>query len=313
MPVVSEFVGSALRTISPDGGNSVRGADPTRNSQARLEPTGLADLADQISRNLGFVGPRLTLSAACASGLHALIRGALLIRSGEMKRVLVVAAESSLHALFVANFQRLGVLPPPGFGCRPFDRDRRGFVMSEAAAAVVLESPDSGPRGPAARRPIAVERFAFAGDATHLTSNDPQSRTLRHILASVIDRRPIDLAHAHGTGTQVNDAAEISALEATLPPLPPGRPRPTLYSHKGALGHSLGASGLVSVVLNCVSHRTGIIPGNVQTPQPMESLRLEIRQQPTERKVERSLAIAAGFGGAMAAVSLRAPLEATSG
>jgi 3-oxoacyl-[acyl-carrier-protein] synthase II len=241
--------------------------------------------------------------------LHALIRGALLIRSGEMKRVLVVAAESSLHPLFVANFQRLGVLPPPGFGCRPFDRDRRGFVMSEAAAAVVLESPDSAPRGAAARRPIALERFAFAGDATHLTGNDPQSRTLRHILASVIDGRPIDLAHAHGTGTQVNDAAEISALEATLPP---GGPRPTLYSHKGAIGHSLGASGLVSVVLNCVSHRTGIIPGNVQTSQPMESIRLEIRQQLTERKVDRSLAVAAGFGGAMAAVSLRSLLEPTS-
>jgi 3-oxoacyl-[acyl-carrier-protein] synthase II len=110
------------------------------------------------------------------------------------------------------------------------------------------------------------------------------------------------MVHAHGTGTEANDAAELAALEATLPP---SRSLPTLYSHKGALGHSLGASGLVSVVLNCMSHQSGIIPGNVQTPQPLASAAVEIRQQPTERKVERSLAIAAGFGGAMAAVSLR--------
>ena len=181
---------------------------------------------------------------------------------------MVVAAESSLHALFVGNFQRLGVLPPAGFGCRPFNRDRQGFVMSEAAAAVLLESSEGAPRVGVLRRPIAVEHFGFAGDAAHLTGNDPHARTLRHILARVIDGQQIDLVHAHGTGTETNDATELSALEATLPA---GRPQSTLYSHKGALGHSLGASGLVSIVLNCMSHQTGLIPGNVQTPQPLES------------------------------------------
>ena len=122
----------------------------------------------------------------------------------------------------------------------------------------------------------------------------------------VIDGRQVDLVHAHGTGTKVNDALELSALEATVAT---SEPRPALYSHKGAIGHSLGASGLVSVVLNCMSHQTGIIPGNVQTPQPMESSSIEIRTQPTHRNVERSIAIAAGFGGAMAAVGLRSLLN----
>lgn len=265
------------------------------------EPAGLAGLAEQIARGLGIAGPRLTLSAACASGLHALIRGVLLIRSGEMKRVIVVAAESSLHPLFVGNFQRLGVLSPPGYGCRPFDRHRRGFVMSEAAAAVVLESPGLAERRSGGCRPIVVERFALAGDAIHLTGNDPQTVALRHMLAAVSHGRRFDLVHAHGTGTDANDIAELSALEATLPPSPHA---PALYSHKGALGHSLGASGLISVVLNCMSHQTGIIPGNVHTFHPLDSAHVRIRQQPTEGTIERSLAIAAGFGGAMAAVSL---------
>ncbi len=305
-PHVNSGAGDSAGSELGHCGVTVGRADRIKTAPSHPAPAGLADLAGQISRDIGMVGPRLTVSAACASGLHALIRAVLLIGSGDAQRVLVVAAESSLHALFVGNFQRLGVLPPPGFGCHPFDRDRRGFVMSEAVAAVVLESPDLPKRRAPARPPVAVERFAIAGDATHLTGNDPQARSLRRILADVIDGRQIDLVHAHGTGTKVNDALELSALEATVAT---SKPCPALYSHKGAIGHSLGASGLVSVVLNCMSHQTGIIPGNVQTLQPMESSSVEIRTQPTHRKVERSIAIAAGFGGAMAAVGLRSLLN----
>ena len=84
----------------------------------------------------------MTLSAACASGIYALIRAVMMIQAGEVQRAIVVASESSLHALFTASFARLGVLAPPGYGCRPFDRQRQGFVISEAAAAVCLEAPE---------------------------------------------------------------------------------------------------------------------------------------------------------------------------
>src|SRR5690606_13637693 len=94
---------------------------------------GLARVADDVAIGLGIgCGPRMTISAACASGLHALARAALLMTSGACRRALVVAAESSLHELFIASFGRLGVLAPDDHGCRPFDRDRRGFLMSEA-------------------------------------------------------------------------------------------------------------------------------------------------------------------------------------
>lgn len=251
-------------------------------------------------------GPRLTVSAACAGGLHAMIRGCMMVRGGEADRVLIVAAEASVHPLFLGSFRRLGVLPAEGVGCRPFDVDRAGFLMSEAAAAVCLESPEMS-RGRGGNRVIArVERFALGGDATHLTGGDPDGVLLRRLLRQVIDRRPVDLVHAHGTGTPFNDPIELAAIDDALPP--DGSETPTrLYSHKGALGHSLGAAGLVSVVLNCACHQTGTVPPNVQTRRPLPTRRVVLSGSPQPTTIRRSLVVAAGFGGATAVVSVIGP------
>jgi 3-oxoacyl-[acyl-carrier-protein] synthase II len=244
-------------------------------------------------------GPSLTISAACASGLHALIRAAMMIRGGEAQRVLVVAAEASVSPMFLASFRRLGVLPAEGVGCRPFDVDRDGFLMSEAAAAVCLESADPDHAGHAYAR---VDRYALAGDATHITSSDPGAAALRRIVRVAVDGRGVDLIHAHGTGTIVNDPIEAAIFESEGVV---GGSVPAVYSHKGALGHSLGASGLVSIVLNCLAHRHALVPRNVQTPTPLPGPIIGVMLSSTgRRKIRRSLSISAGFGGAMAAVSL---------
>jgi 3-oxoacyl-[acyl-carrier-protein] synthase II len=262
-------------------------------------PTGLADVAAAITALNCLRGPRLTVSAACASGLLALIRGALLIRFGEARQVLVVAAEASVHPLFLGSFQRLGVLAKPGDGCRPFDRRRSGFYMSEAVATVLLEA--DGESEPACGT-VYVDRFAFGGDAAHLTGGDPHLLTLRRLLRDVVDGRPVDLVHAHGTGTPANDEAELAAIESALVG---GHGRPAVFSHKGAIGHSLGAAGLLSVVINCQAHATGTVPPNVQTREPVPTSRVVLARDVVQRPIRRSLAIAAGFGGATAVVSLR--------
>lgn len=276
--------------------------------------TGLADIAATLAGRLDLHGgPRLTLSAACASGLHALIRGAMMVRAGEVRQALVVATEASLHPLFLGTFQRLGVLAKPGTGCRPFDQNRTGFLMSEAAAAVLLEAAEpvefhsSGRTQPTRNRPpapIYVERFALGGDATHLTGGDPDAATLRRLLAHVIDGRPVDLVHAHGTGTETNDPIELAAIESAVVP---SDPPPHLYSHKAALGHSLGASGLLAVVLNCLAHARDVVPPNARTTTPLPTTRVQISDRPVARPVRRSLAAAAGFGGPTAVVGLVSP------
>lgn len=266
---------------------------------ARVSPAGLADIADAVARLVRTRGPRLTLSAACASGLHALVRGAMMIRAAEARQVLVVAAEASVHPLFLGSFQRLGVLASPGGGCRPFDQNRTGFYMCEAAAAVLLEADlDDGADRSAA---LYLDGFALGGDATHLTGGDGELRTLRHLLSRVVADRPVDFIHAHGTGTPANDAAELAAIDSVLPD---GADKPSVYSHKGALGHSLGAAGLLSVVLNCQAHATGTIPPNIQTRDPLPTRRASISRGVIRRPVRRSIAIAAGFGGATGVVAL---------
>jgi 3-oxoacyl-[acyl-carrier-protein] synthase II len=259
---------------------------------------GLADLSVRLARHIGSAdAPRLTLSAACASGLHGLIRAAMMIRSGEAARVLVVAAEASVHPLFVGSFERLGVLVPSGGICRPFDVHRNGFLMSEAAAAVCLEA-GTEPNLP--RAITAVERFALGGDATHLTGSDPDGAVLRHLLRTVIGVQPMDLIHAHGTGTIANDATELTALTATLIPKEPA----LLYSHKAALGHTLGASGLVAVALNCFMHQRGQVPGNINTQTPLAAESVKIAPQASTARIRHSLVLAAGFGGPAAVVRL---------
>jgi 3-oxoacyl-[acyl-carrier-protein] synthase II len=276
-------------------------ADECATAGGILPAFGLAETAACVAADLKIRGPAITLSAACASGLYALIRGAMLIRGGEASRVLVLAAESSLHPLFIASFRRLGVIAPEGYGCRPFDRTRAGFVVSEAAAAVCLEAAES--EQTRARPWAAVERFAMGADAAHLTAGDPDGHILRHLLHRVIDGEPPDLIHAHGTATLANDPVELAAIEASLPERA-GNP-PSLYSQKGALGHSLGAAGLVAVVINCLSHRDGVVPPNVHTCEPLNTGVLQIHHGLRRRSIDCSIAIAAGFGGAVGAVTMK--------
>ena len=271
---------------------------------------GLAETASDLALHLklGFC-PRLTLSGACASGLHALIRAHMLLQSGRARRAIVVGVESSIHPLFIASFQRLGILARPGDGCRPFDEHRNGFYMSEAAAAVCLEaravhSAEAG-EADAVPPPIYIERFRLAADATHLTAIDPSGGPMRTCIRAALSGGPVDLIHAHGTATELNDAVELAAIESSLdqPDI-----RPFMYSHKAALGHSLGASGLIAVVLNCLAHQTRIVPANIHTRQPLPTRGVTISAEPVERIIRRSTVTAAGFGGALAALSLVSPV-----
>jgi len=270
-----------------------------------LSPSGLGQIADQLGEELALRGPRLTISGACASGLLALIRAAMLIRNNEADRALVIAAEASVHPLFIGSFRRLGVLPKTDGGCRPFDEHREGFLMSEAAAAVWIERADQlsvQSDGACAATRLAIDGFALGADATHLTGMDPSARVLRRVIASAVGNHPLDLIHAHGTGTILNDPVELAAIsDATAAQADV----PEIYSHKGALGHSLGASGLVSVAINYLIHSHRIVPPNVKTISPLTAGRLRIERSGVRRPVRRSLAIAAGFGGAIAAVTLR--------
>ena len=302
-----EAIAEAHWNDAPGGAGLVVGTskgaiDAWTRGTEQTQPPCLASVAVALRAKLPLLdgGPSLTVSAACASGLHALIRAAMMIRGGEAERVLVVAAEASVSPIFLGCFGRLGVLPPEGAGCRPFDRERSGFLMSEAAAAVCLEAADADD---APRRGYAtIERYALGGDATHLTSGDPDGTALRRLLKTVVAGRPVDLIHAHGTGTDLNDPVELAAFEDEC--VIADAPAPVVYSHKGALGHSLGASGLVSIVLSCLMHRRGVVLPNSRTRKPLPARGLRIHADAKTQAIGRSVIVAAGFGGPVGVISL---------
>jgi 3-oxoacyl-(acyl-carrier-protein) synthase len=142
----------------------------------------------------------------------------------------------------------------------------------------------------------------MGADASHLTAADPAGRVLTHLISKVTQGGRVDLIHAHGTGTLANDPTELAAIDAALAPRQD--PPAALYSHKGALGHSLGAAGLVSIALNVLAHRHVTIPPNVRTTRPLPCRAATISPVARHRRVHRSLSLAAGFGGATAAVGL---------
>jgi 3-oxoacyl-(acyl-carrier-protein) synthase len=127
---------------------------------------------------------------------------------------------------------------------------------------------------------------------------------MRRLLQRVIAGRPIDLVHAHATGTKINDPIELAAIEAALPTTQL-EDQPSLYSHKGSLGHSLGAAGLVAVVLNCMMHEAGRVLPNVRTTDPLPTGRVRLSRDSVTRPIRRSIAAGSGFGGPTAVVSLR--------
>ena len=112
---------------------------------------------------------------------------------------------------------------------------------------------------------------------------------------------PIDVIHAHGTGTVLNDQLEFDAIDSVSEAF---GTKPIVYSHKGMLGHSLGASGLVSIVLATEAHRVGQLPPMTTTTHPMRLVQGAYDRPVAGRPIRRSLILANGFGGPQTAVVL---------
>ena len=223
----------------------------------RLSPHGLSNLSNVIAQNLNLRQLPQIISAACASGLVALIHAALLIQRGIENRVLVIAAESSFHPILLHSYERLGVLTPST--CKPFDQHRDGFFVGEAAAAILLEAKTPIPGD------ILIDKTALASDALSITAPDPSAIGLKSVATQLrLHLHEVDLIHAHGTGTLLNDAIEWDVYDSLIH-------KPTnVFSHKAALGHTLGAAGLLGAVLTVqMMQKKQILPTPTpKTPSP---------------------------------------------
>ena len=262
-----------------------------------------------LSQRHGIRGAAQAVSATCASGAVALGEGMRRIRHGYADAVLVVGMEDCLgpvHLSSNANMRALaaGYEEQPEAASMPFDRNRSGFVMSQGAAAVLLESDDAAAaRG--AETLAVLSGFGSSSDAHHPTAPHPEGRgaaqAVREGLADA-GMTADDVGHinAHGTSTPAGDAAEAKALAAVFGERLAAVP---ITATKSSTGHLLGASGVVEAVIAVQSLRTGLLPPTLNLDSPEFDLDF-ISGTARKQQVDTVLSTSFGFGGHNAALLL---------
>ena len=255
--------------------------------------------AGYVSQAFGATGPNRAPATACAAGTHAVGDALDEIRTGRADVMIAGGTEASLSPTGIRGFDAMRALSTandaPTRASRPFDADRDGFVIAEGAGVLVLEAPEhAAERGadPLAR----VTGYARTADAHHPTGPPADAHGLRRCIRAAIrdagcDPRDVDHVNAHGTGTPRGDPHEATALRYVFDDPPP------VTSLKGAIGHTLGASGAIEAVASATAVREGTRPPtlNYETPDPECDVPIVETTQPTERGVVVSNS--AGFGG----------------
>jgi 3-oxoacyl-[acyl-carrier-protein] synthase-1 len=237
---------------------------------------------------LGLRGPALAISTACASSARSLIDAANLIRAGVCDAAVVGGADS-LCQMTLSGFAALDLISPTP--CRPCDAARSGISIGEAAGFALLQRDPGG-----ADQPIALLGYGATSDGYHMSAPDPRATgaigAMRQALERAgLDPEAIDYVNLHGTGTRANDAMEDLATYSVF-----GSETPC-SSTKGWTGHTLGASGIVEVVIAALCIRHDFMPGclGVDTPDPdfRANVLIQNRQSPVQRVISNSF----GFGG----------------
>jgi 3-oxoacyl-[acyl-carrier-protein] synthase II len=231
--------------------------------------------AAAVSMKHGLRGQSYGVVSACASGGHALGSALRMIQYGDADAVVAGGAEATLTEFGFACFNSMQALSPTGIS-RPFDARRDGFVMGEGAAMMVLEDAESA----AARGATVLAELVGYGstsDAFHLTAPEPTggpaSRAITLALEDAgAEPSELDYVNAHGTSTQLNDAAETAALKLALGE---HAHRVPISSTKSSIGHLLGAAGAVEAVATIQTLITGVIPPTLGYEHPDPELDLD--------------------------------------
>ena len=252
--------------------------------------------AAHVSMRNGWHGPSETVVTACAAGVHAITAAARLVASGRCDVTIGGGAEASMHPVAVAAFANMTALSSSGES-RPFDVRRDGFVMTEGAAALVLEDWD---RAVARGATIYAEigGAASTADAHHITAPAPDGAGAVACMELALADAGIgtaDVGHinAHGTSTPLNDLAEARAITKVF-----GEPGPLVTSTKGVTGHGLAAAGAIEAVAAVLTIHHATIPptAGYEEPDPEITIRV-VHGQPLAWEPTAVLSNSFGFGG----------------
>lgn len=251
--------------------------------------------ASHLSIRHGFTGPSLTLSTACASSTQAVGEAWRLLRSGDAELALAGGTDACLNPLAWKAWEALRAMAPDT--CRPFSAGRRGMVLGEGAAMLVLETLEHARERGA---PILAEVLGYgvSSDAGDLVkpSVDGPLRAMRGAMrqAAVAPDR-YDYINAHGTGTVLNDRCETAAIKAAFGD---HAPQLCVSAVKSAVGHLMGAAGALELVAGLLAIGEGWVPATFNHEGPDPECDLDyVTEGPRTRPVGYWLKNAFAFGG----------------
>ena len=283
----------------------------SQRGPSRLSPFFIAAvipnlIPGKISIRYGAKGPNWTPVSACASGAHAIGEALETIRRGTCDAVICGGAEATITPLGIGGFNAMKALSTrndaPEKACRPWDEQRDGFVMSEGAGIVVLESLERAQRRDA---PILAELVGYAttSDAHHITtpSGEGAERCMLATLRNAaLHPEQVEYINAHATSTPVGDLQEAQAIKAIFT-----THDVMVSATKSMHGHLLGASGAVELILTIEMLRRGVILPTINLEHPSAGCDLNVVKSCAEHPITTALSNSFGFGGTNVALAVR--------
>ncbi len=275
-------------------------------------PMLIANLASgQIAIRFGAKGPNTCVVTACATGAHSIGDAFRAIVYGDAKAIIAGGTEANITPLTVAGFNAMKALSTrndePEKACRPFEKNRDGFVVAEGAGILILEDLEFAlNRG--ARIHAEIIGYGYTGDAYHITAPSPDgdgaARCMEMALRDAgLKPEEIDAINAHGTSTPLNDATETQAIKKVFGEYAKKIP---VSATKSLTGHLLGAAGSTEAIFTILSIQNGVLPPTINYEEPDPECDLDYVPNEARRKpIQVAMSNAFGFGGTNATLVFR--------
>jgi 3-oxoacyl-[acyl-carrier-protein] synthase II len=267
-------------------------------------PMLIANLAaGQIAIHSGAKGVNTCVVTACATGAHCIGDAFRAIVYGDAKAIIAGGTEANITPLTIGGFNAMKALSTrndePEKACRPFEKNRDGFVVAEGAGILILEELEFAlKRG--ARIYAELVGYGYTGDAYHITAPSPEgegaARCMRMAIKDAgLKPEDIEYINAHGTSTPLNDATETQAVKTTFGEHAKKIP---ISATKSMTGHLLGAAGSTEAIFTVLAIRDGILPPTINYEEPDPECDLDYVPNVARRQpVNVAISNAFGFGG----------------
>lgn len=305
------YIGSGIGGILTTTENSDKLCQGAKRVSPFMVPMMISNMASgTVSIRFEAKGPTLPIVTACATSSHAIGEAYRAIRHGYADAILAGGSEAAVCNLTLAGFTSCMALTAnndPKTACRPFDKNRDGFVMGEGAGVVVLEEYEHAvARG--AKIYGEVCGYGNTSDAYHVTAPDPEAGGITRAIRLAMEEAGVQpdehtYVNAHGTSTQLNDKSETLAFHQAFGE---AAEKVAISSTKSMTGHMLGAAGAVEAIACLKALETGIVPPTIGLQEADPDCDLDYTPGTAKRMdVKTALSTSLGFGGHNACLVFR--------